>query len=51
MACIRTHKRQLASSQKVLGVEHPDTLTRMFSVAQAIGNQGNYVFRDTTVIW
>jgi tetratricopeptide (TPR) repeat protein len=36
------HRQVLELNKKVLGPEHPDTLTSMNNVATALSNQGNY---------
>ena len=37
------HRQTLALREKVLGIEHPDTLTSMSQLASALSNQGKYV--------
>lgn len=42
LAAEESHRRVHQLRKERLGKEHPDTLTSMFSVAQALGNQGKY---------
>lgn len=40
------HRQTLATSEKVLGKEHPSTLTTMNNLAGVLGNQGKYEEAD-----